>query len=283
MSTVDPRIARAQRQEQEAASPTRKLADGGVVLLHAAFWVLAGFGFVFMYDTMRLMSTNQVGDGWTSRFESSGLEFLSMVGITLGSIFGFFVTSRLAHRGIGVASAVPIATGLLGTAVGMLIGLPNWTPPQLLGEKNGFFDGDPREPWGFGEWVAYFLPYWLPSLLALLGMAVVVLAFALSARGRRKSEHMAELMQRATKTRGVVTEAIATGTEIQGMPRIQFTVKFTDNSGVERWVTKKGQFMPASIPRAGDAAVVWFDPLDPGTEKSIMVGIGPEAEQVASS
>jgi hypothetical protein len=86
-----------------------------------------------------------------------------------------------------------------------------------------------------------------------------------------------------TRVLGVVTEAIATGVEIQGMPRIQFTTKFRDTAGTERWVTKKATFPRASTPRAGDPALVWFDALKPHDENSIMVGLGPEAIQVAGS
>lgn len=62
MSTVDPRIARAHREQQEAASPRRRIVDGLFVVVHGVLWAAAGLGFVFMYDSMRLMSVNQ-GNG----------------------------------------------------------------------------------------------------------------------------------------------------------------------------------------------------------------------------
>lgn len=206
-----------------------------------------------------------------------------MVGVTLGAITGFLVTARLAHRGAAVASLTPIVSGFLGAAAGILAGLPLWTAPALLGEKYGFFDDDPREPWSTGDWIAYYLPYWLPALLGILGIVALVVTAVLVARGRRRAERMSEVLERATKVGGTLTETVATGVEILGQPRIRFTATFTDSAGVQRWVTKTGLFPPAGVPRAGDPAVVWFDPLNPGDETSIIVGVGPDAAAEAGA
>jgi hypothetical protein len=281
MSTVDPRVVRAEREARAAKSPGSVVAAVIVGLVHAAIWGAAGYGLGMVLDTFRLMSVNQVGEGWDSGFEDGIGIFLPVASIIVGSIFGFVFTGRMARFGLAAATIAPFCTAFFGLTVGFVLFIPSWTPPQTFGEKVPFMEGDASEPWGVWEWISYYLPYWLPAALALVFVILLVALIATLSKAQRKAARMSDMAARGTKVPGVVTEAIATGLEIQGLPRIQFTVKFRDNAGTERWVTKKSTFPPAAIPRAGDPAVVWFDPLTPGNEKSIMVGLGPDAAKVA--
>lgn len=282
MSTVDPRIEREEQLRRQASSPVRIGLDIALVVLHFAVWAAAGVGFVFIGDTLRLMSINQVGDGWDSRYESTGLDAVMVIAIIVGAPLGFVVTARIARLGLFVATFLPMATGLLGAAVGMLLAAGLWTPPQVIGSKVGFLSDDASGPWGAEEWISYYQPYWIPALLGLfaLVLAIVVIVFAL--REKEKRARMAELLATGRKVAGVVSEVVATGVKVQGSPRMRFTTKFTDHLGTERWVTKTGQFPPGAVPRAGDAAVVWFDPAAPGEQSRIMVGVGPEAADATS-
>jgi len=281
VSTVDPRVVREQKQRDAQASPTRWFERIAFLAVHAALWGLAGFGFGFVLDSARLSTINQVGSGWSSPYDD-GLMLLGAAGVMLGSFFSFAVTRRLASSGLLVASLTPLVSGLLGAAIGAALFIPLWTPPEAVGHQLPFMDG-PIEPWGAGEWIAYLSPYWVPGLLAVLAVGMAIAVAILSRRSRRKRDRMNRLMATGTKASGTVTEVVATGTEVQGMPRLQFTVKFADASGVSRWVTKKANFPPASVPRAGDDAVVWFDPLNPGDETDIVVGLGPDAATEAAT
>ncbi|SKA84711.1 hypothetical protein SAMN06295879_0644 [Agreia bicolorata] len=281
MSTSDPRVERAERQAAAAKRPGTTIV---IVLLgaaHLAVWMVAGFGIGTILDTFRLMTVNQVGN-WNSGFDAVDSQFLAVGAICIGSFLGVFFTGRLGRAGLGGAALiVPFCTGLLGIAIGLLLFIPNWSPPDAIGEKVAFIDGGDTEPWQSDAWVAYYLPYWLPAAFGVLLLLAVVATLAAIRATHRSLVRMKDIESRGTRVPGVVTEAIATGTEIQGMPRIQFTARFRDTAGTNRWVTKKATFPRAATPRAGDPAVVWFDPLAPHDETKIMVGLGPEAAQHA--
>lgn len=276
MSTIDPRIARAQREERSrrngAASAVAVIAG----LIHLGLWALVGFGFGFLYDSMRLMSINQVGEGWSSPYDD--VPWLFIVGIVGGSIVGFLFTARLARLALGAAALIgPFVTAFFGVALGLALFHPLWTPPQSFGQKLGFLDGEPAEPWGFDAWLNYSLPDWLPIVFAALGAVLLVVALLTASARRRKEKRMAALIETGRRVRGSVSEVRPTGLEINGSPHLEFTVAFRDHLGTERWVTKKGTFPQGSEPRAGDPALVWFDPERVDDQKNIVVGVGPEA------
>ncbi|WP_223692363.1 DUF3592 domain-containing protein [Leifsonia poae] len=281
MSTIDPRVARADREARAAKGPRSALAGVLVLIVHIALWVAAGYGLGGLLDTFRLMGVNQVGTGWDSAYSDTFSMLWPIAAVFAGSIFGFVVTSRLRRFGLVAAALAPFTTGTLGVAIGLALFIPAWTPAQAYGEKVPFLAGDPSEPWGFGSWVAYWMPVWLPALFAVAFLLLLLAALRAGVRAQAREKQMVDLAANGRRVHGTVTESVATGVEIQGMPRIRFTVRFTDTNGVDRWVTKKGTFPPASLPREGDPAVVWFDPLNPGDEKGIVVGLGPDAADTA--
>ncbi|SDZ04751.1 DUF3592 domain-containing protein [Herbiconiux ginsengi] len=282
MSTIDPRIARAEKANRPARSAGRVAITAVLGIVHVGLWALAGYGFGETFDTMRLMAINQVGDGWDSRFDGT-LPLLFIVGVTLGAILGFALTG-VSGRVLGLAGAtlLPLFTGATGIAIGLALFYPEWTPAESYGQLLGFMAGDAPTPWDTSAWVQYWLPVWLPIVFGVIALVLLVVVVLAASGARRKAKRMAERVTTGRRVAGVVTEVLPTGVEISGMPRLQFTVTFRDLAGVDRWVTKKGNFSPAALPRAGDAAVVWFDPLNPGSEKDIVVGLGPEAAAAAS-
>jgi hypothetical protein len=283
MSTSDPRTDRAERQAAAVKRPGTTIVIVLLGVIHVALWVVAGFGIGTILDIFRLMTVNQVG-GWTSGFDSVDSQFLAVGAICIGSVIGVFFTGRLGRAGLGGAALIiPFCTGLLGIAIGLLLFIPIWSPPDAIGEKVAFIDGGEPEPWQSDAWVAYYLPYWLPAAFGVLLLLAVGAALAAIRATRRSLRRMTDIEATGTRVAGVVTEAIATGIEIQGMPRIQFTARFRDSAGTDRWVTKKAVFPRASTPRAGDPAVVWFDAHAPHDESKIMVGLGPEAAQLPGS
>jgi len=281
MSTSDPRVERAARQARAAKSPGTALVIALLGVVHIVVWVVAGFGMGSILDIFRLMTLNQVGN-WTSDLDSVDSQFLAVGAICIGSFVGVFLTGRLGRAGLGGAALIiPFCTALFGIAIGLVLFIPNWSAPDAIGEKVAFIDGGDPEPWQSDAWAAYYLPYWLPATVGVVFLLAVVAALAAMRATRRSLSRMTDIEARGTRVPGVVTEAIATGTEIQGSPRIQFTTRFTDTAGTDRWVTKRATFPRAATPRAGDPAVVWFDPLAPNDETKIMVGLGPEAAQLA--
>jgi type IV secretory pathway TrbD component len=282
MSTYDPRQVRAERQAREAKSPGNFIALLAIGAVHCALWLTAGFGLGILLDSFRLMTVNQVG-AWSSEFDNSPSQLLGIGAIAVGAVLGVYFTRRLSRFGLGASMLIPFCTGLFGITLGLVLFIPSWSPPESVGEKTAFTEGGQTVPWQSDSWTAYYVPYWLPALFGILFLLVAIATIRASIVAHRKNDRMQDLASRGTKVQGMVTEAIATGTEIQGMPRIQFTAKFRDSAGTERWVTKKSTFPPAATPRAGDAVVVWFNALAPADEKQIMVGFGPEATEVALS
>lgn len=280
MSTVDPRIARAQRAER-LRGPRGVVLAIVVGIAHFALWGLAGFGAGQLLDTFRLMTINQVGEGWNSPYR--GMPFVFLIGVLGGSVLGFVFTSTLSrHTSLTAAVIAPFLTAAAGLATGLALFSSLWTPPELVGYRRGLL-GAEHEPWDAWAWIHYTLPMWLPMLFAVIAFVLAVSFAVALARSQRKAKVAAELVETGRKTRGSVTEVRSTGVEVHGLPFVHFTVSFQDAAGTTRWVTKKGSFPPEDLPREGDAAAVWFDPLRPDDEHRIMVGLGPDAASVAAS
>jgi hypothetical protein len=275
MSTVDPRVVRAQRQARGGG--IRAFLAILAAIVHMGLWTLAGYGFGMIFDSFRLMSINQVGEGWDSPYDDS-IPVPFFVGIFVGAFLGFVFTSlvsRFIGRGAGILA--PFVTATLGIAIGLTLFIPLWTKPQAYGGLVPFLDGDAAEPWGAGAWISFWLPIWLPALFGVLFLVFLVVTLVAMVRGRRTVARAQHLLHDGRRTQGVVTEARYTGVEINGLPYVAFTVQFRDLAGTDRWVSKRGTFPPTSTPRAGDPAAVWFDPMNPGDQKNILVGLGPDA------
>ncbi|MGA5704186.1 hypothetical protein [Peterkaempfera bronchialis] len=204
------------------------------------------------------------------------------VGVLGGWFAGSYLGTTVRRRlGLGSALGVPSIVAWSGIAIGIRLGATaSWvTPPHP-----GFLAdaaGRPGDSWGVGPWIAWTSPYWLPALIALL---VAVRAVGAVRDHRRHLERAARTEAVTTTGRRVsaeVTEVGSTGVEIDNAPLIRFTVKFTDHLGTDRWVTREGRFDPTRLPRAGDPAVVWFDPADLadlGERSLIPVALGTPAE-----
>lgn len=280
MSTVDPRIARAQRA-QRLRGPRGILLAVLVGIAHLALWGLAGFGAGQLLDTFRLMAMNQAGEGWNSPYD--GVPFLFLIGVLGGSVLGFVFTSTLSRvTSLTPAVLAPFLTAAAGLAAGLALFSSLWTPPEMVGYRRGLL-GAEHEPWDAGAWIHYTAPMWLPMLFAVIAFVLAVSFAVALARGQRKARVAAEILETGRKTRGTVTEVRGTGVEVQGLPFVHFTVSFQDTAGTTRWVSKKGSFPEANLPREGDVAAVWFDPLRPDDEHRILVGLGPDAASVAAS
>lgn len=70
---------------------------------------------------------------------------------------------------------------------------------------------------------------------------------------------------------GVVTEIAKIDPSSGGLIG-PIAVRFTDTAGVDRWVTKTGQWSASDLPRDGDTAAVLFDPAEPGNTGRIWIG-----------
>jgi hypothetical protein len=271
VSTIDPQVARAEKAQRERTSPGSYARAIVLSLVHAALWGAAGYGGGMLLDTFRLMAVNQVG-AWGGL--GDGFPWLFLIGVFGGAICGFALTGRmtvfLGPRAIGF----PFFTAFIGLAIGLLLFLPRWTSPERIGFQKGFLEGDAATAWGPGSWVMYALPWWLPAVFGLIAMLALIGLVRGSARGRQKSDRIRSMIETGIRVLGTVSEVTSTGLIIMGNPQAQLTVRFTDASGTSRWVTKKHVFPPASIPRTGDAFTVWYDPLDPGNEKSIVLAPG---------
>lgn len=107
MSTVDPRALRAEREARAHRSGRNTVTAAVVGIIHLALWALAGYGFVEVGDTFRLMSLNQVGEGWDSQLDLAS-RYSSLSGYSPAPSLDLFLLHGLA--------------GSLGS-------LPDWSAP----------------------------------------------------------------------------------------------------------------------------------------------------------
>ncbi|MFJ4772900.1 DUF3592 domain-containing protein [Streptomyces uncialis] len=276
MSTVDPGEAR-RAQKRRAAERNRRGAPLGVfvwalLLVHGGLWGLAGYGaadaaafpLASGYLTEDLYPVNDTPGYLWALF--TGLTAALFLGVTVGAR----CTARLGpYRGPALLRALAYT----GTGLGLLLGARDlWTRPPRTGT---FVDAAGRAgaEWGIGPWVAWTSQWWVPGVFLLMAVRVVAAAVVRD-RGRRlRDARTRDLLRTGRRVSGEVTSVSGTGREIDGRPRLEFDVRFTDHLGVRRWVTRRGCFDKSALPRVGDPAVVWFDPADPGDQKAIPVAL----------
>ena len=301
MSTIDPAVERRRKALEDSQQEPGGGAWTGLLLVGAA-WALFGLG---LADTIRYpMGLLYLTPDLYPPNVMPGLFWALFVGATVGLVldlaFGAAMTSRF---GLGAGFSLPPAVSLIGCAIGFWLGATlfwvaapepgvfaaaaseSGSSPSgdfWVGSSEGFTDATPpgerTGPWDAGAWIAWTARYWFPALLVLAG---AVLAWIGRNQARAESRRRARakaVIETGIKTRGVITELHDTGVEIMNQPRLRVVVKFTDHQGVDRWVTKTDNFDAVQLPRVGDPAVVWFDPVDPGDERSIPVGFGPATE-----
>ncbi|WP_143201294.1 DUF3592 domain-containing protein [Streptomyces uncialis] len=286
MSTVDPGEARRARKRR-AAERNRRGAPLGVffwclLLAYGGLWGLAAYGaadaaafpLASGYLTEDLFPVN----------DTPGYLWALFTGTTAALFLGLAVGARCTTRlGPYVGPALLRALACTGAGLGLLLGARDlWTRPPRTG---AFVDAAGRAgaEWGIGPWAAWTSQWWVPGLLLLMAVRGVVAAVVRDRVRRRRDARTRDLLRTGRRVPGEVTAVSATGVEIDGRPRLEFDVRFTDHQGVRRWVTRRGCFDKAALPRVGDPAAVWFDPADPGDQKSIPValtGLHDDAEEM---
>jgi len=281
MSTIDPQLARTERLARERAGGTLPLLVIIVALVHLALWTLGGYGIASALDTFRLMQTNQVG-AWESPYGAD--LWMLIVGIVLGSIAGFIVTAVLRPLMPGCAGVAPIVTGFIGLCLGLGLFYPSWTPPQEVGSLRPFLDSG-SERWGAGAWIWYELPIWLPALVAVLAIAALVLTVRFARNEAASLVRARQLIRGGVRVQGSVTHADSGSVFVNNLPVVAMTVKYTDATGTDRWVTQRKPFAPTAIPRVGDAYTIFYSATEPGNQKKILLfpGTVTAAQAAAAS
>jgi hypothetical protein len=194
--------------------------------------------------------------------DAPDLLWLFFVTVFAGAIVNMGLIGGLArHVGAGAASGIELGTSAVAVAAGFAVGAPaRWVAPADPG-----FDGDTAAR------VAWTSQVWVPIVLAAAGLLFAWSAVATVRRRRRRQSRARAVVATGQRVAGVVTDVHETGVEVMDRPRLSVTVTFADHQGVDRWVTRRTTFDRARQPRLGDAAVVWFDPANPGDERSIPV------------
>lgn len=268
MSTIDP-----QQVSEDRRAAWRGSTRGALLLMCGAGLLfvgsaLGGFAFGDFFDGFRSMRlTGSIGGfgGQSDLWLMPAATVTGLAGIAL-----HFVAARL-YTGEVLAFPVvgPATVGLFGAALGVWTGARSWTEPETVGTRTDAFDGEDK--WGTLEWVLYRADTWLPLLV--LVFAVLTLLFGFSSRARRRSRRalLEQLLGSGRYAEGQVTK-IPTFESSSAAGIGNWTVKFTDAWGTDRWVTRIGRFVVSDMPRRDQAVTVLYDPSAPGDDKRIFVG-----------
>ncbi|MUL84331.1 MULTISPECIES: hypothetical protein [unclassified Mycolicibacterium] len=233
MSTVDPAEVRRRRDAARRGSPS-SLAWIFVwdVVVVAGAVLLARAQYAFAEMSADMSSPPWSTAGWV------GLPL-----VLLGLLGHFGAARRYTGKLLGSPFIGPVPLMLIGFAIG------TW--------------------WGWssvpGTWM------WVP--LATTALAAVCVVAAVIARSRRRSRAgvLGALLAGGRIVPGAITDIAEIEPSSGGLIG-PVTVMFTDSEGVDRWVTKTGQWRRADLPKNGDAAAVLFDPADPANTRRIWVG-----------
>lgn len=238
MSSVDPREVRRRQAEARVGSPGAAvgIAVGlGLITAGAAFVARAMFGFA-EFDLMDEVNEPP----------------LAIFGMIVGLptiILGFLIHAGASRRFTGrVLSAPGVGPGsilFVGLAVGAWWGIDSMT---TVGEL------------------------WLvPAALTGLAAALLISGAIVRARRRSRQDGLRQLVATGRIVPAVVVEIPEIDASSGGLVG-EITVTFTDAAGVDRWVTKLGQWKRAELPVTGDPAMVVFDPARPSDTARIWIG-----------
>jgi hypothetical protein len=281
VSTTDPRLARAQTIAKQKSSPFTRVTVAVLAIAHAVLWGLAGWGIASVIDVFRLMSVNEVGS-WTGNHEDD--YWMLFLGIFAGAVVGFVLTGRagiLTSRGAAVV--LPMATAFVGLTVAFAAYFPEWTPAQQVGRRLPFSDADSGETWGWGDWIAYAVPYWVPALLGLVALGAILVVIRAARAGRKRTTRILRVMDQGMRVVGAVSDAGSGSVYVTSAPLVTLTVAYVDLDGVSRWVTKRRVFPPTAVPKIGDIYTVWYDRDDPANQSSIVLAPGDVTTATAES
>lgn len=128
--------------------------------------------------------------------------------------------------------------------------------------------------WGSADAVAVLL--WIPLVVTAVAVLAIIVAVLRRARRNGNARELAAVLVAGRIVPGVIT-GIAEIDPSSGGLIGPITVRFTDTAGVDRWVTKTGQWSASDLPRDGDSVDVLFDPAEPGNVGRIW--IGPEGSR----
>jgi len=238
MSTVDPVEARAQREAARIGSPA---AAVGIVIglaliaLGAVLEVRALYGFA-EFDAL-------------GETEEPPLAIFGMIAGLPLMLLGFFVHIAASRR-----------------FTGRLLSAPGVGPLSIL------FVGFAVGAW----WGALSVPtsgaLWLIPI-GVTVLAVLFLLLGMTSRLRRRTRHnvLVHLVNHGRVAPAEIVEIPVIDPSSGGLLG-PVTVKFTDANGVDRWVTKTGQWKERDLLKTGDPASVLFDPTAPDDTARIWVG-----------
>lgn len=257
MSTRDPLADLIGSSDRPARTPTIALA-----VMTASF---LAFGLALANVATYPISGTYLPDGLRPPNGTPSLLWLFFVSLALGALSGIAAQKSL-NRSAGFAMMMAVTTGvpLAAIAVGLVVGASRyWTEPA---GGAGALDG-------VGARIGWTSQWWLPVLLVVVAVVMLVVARRRTRHTRAASEARTLSMRSGVRVDGVVTAAHDTGVRIMGEYRIRYVVRYRDRSDTERWVTRTELFNRATMPRAADEVVVWYDPSRPDDEERIAVAL----------
>jgi hypothetical protein len=227
-----------------------------------------GWGLGIAVNQFRIMALNSVTE-WTTT-DPTRWPLPLFAGLFGGMVVRMlFARAQRSWTG-GPIRIAPTFFTMLGVAAGFFLYSLRWTTPTSVGESvDKVFGGN--EAWDLRAWVMYYANLWVPAVCVIAAIIALVARLVFAARVSNKLDRVQQAVARGIQVPGVVNSVEYTGVRVHGQPLEKTVVSFTDLSGQTRWVTKRGTFNLAQVPRAGDAVTVFFDPATISDEKTIVV------------
>jgi len=281
MSTTDPAAQRREHQRRRAGDPRFLAAAIACAAAMTAFAFLVGLAIAVTADLLRHSIIDSIFDerlGFQTFWGIGTLGYLWTLG-TFGLIAGGASAAWLldAYRGGEQRPQILPSLAACAVALAVVLNAPLWLDPLQVGTAvDPVFHED--EPWSVFGWIAYYADLWLPALA--VAVAVLVVASSIQHHRRLRAQIAARdrLLATGRRTRGSITDVtLRTSVNDQGQRSVvgaDVTVKFTDDHGVARWVTRLSRDRSA-MPGTGFAEVL-FDPRQPGDDDLIFVAFHPD-------
>ncbi|MDO5676315.1 MAG: hypothetical protein Q4G35_02270 [Propionibacteriaceae bacterium] len=240
------KIASAHHQEMTSGA-TPSAGAYVAATLSAIAYAVFGAGLVPILSVFREMALTDAME-WDSPDPGILTSLMMFGGVMVGATVAFGAVHGAKDVFVGINLST--GSGLLGTAVGMLIARGGWSPEAYVpGTGPLWMD------------VAHWAPIWLPGVLGGLGVVLLVLAARRISSNAARGQEAQQLKQAGHQTTGKVLTASFTNTWVFGKPVFDVTVGFMAPQGP---VQTSGRLTlpPMMAPNPGLPVLVTYNPHD---------------------
>jgi hypothetical protein len=263
MSTVDPAAERKKQAHEDQGSALALILLLFSALLLVAAGIVLGYAIGGLGDQARTMALHGISgtNNWLSALPIWTMPVSIVLSPLALALYSGSVQIYFGHEPRGLVPGTLVLWAVAATVTLWWVCRNRWFAPDAPGTHTGV------------TWFAATASWWLPGL-ATIGTLVLILRQQISRHrvvvSRRTLE---DLLRNGSHVVGEVTEVRGVVPRGGEHRKLDWTFRFRDGAGTDRWVERAHEFTLCRYPREGQEVRVVFDPRDPSDQRRIAVSL----------